>query len=141
MARRRVKQSDKSVGRDNKFTIARRRLPLSKFADQPLSFLRTFEDRRTFHPEGEFRPLSTFTSRARYEIRPKFSARPSESVKAHSPFAQGNYPSWRVGFVKPQEVLTCVRRNIRRQVLHAFRVAGKSGLGGPRYNQYSKVSC
>lgn len=40
-----------------------------------------------------------------------------------------------------KELLTCVKRKIRSRVLHALKIAGKSGLGGPNYRQTSKVVC
>lgn len=52
--------------------------------------------------------------------------------------------SRRLGFHAPWQVIICVRRKRRREVLHAIRVAGKRGVGRnktQRRNSYSQVRC
>lgn len=52
--------------------------------------------------------------------------------------------SRRLGFHAPWQVIVCVRRKRRREVLHAIRVAGKRGVGRgktQRRNSYSQVRC
>lgn len=44
-------------------------------------------------------------------------------------------------YTKALELEDCLKRKERQEVLHAARVAGKSGLSGPRYTQRSKVKC
>lgn len=51
------------------------------------------------------------------------------------------HPSPLVTFHRPRSVIVCIRRSIRRQVLHAFSIAGKSGLRPPRRNATSNISC
>lgn len=129
------------AGRDTSDIAKWRYLPLSQYVAKPLSVLRLFEDRRFFHPEGVQAPARSFT---RLSHRLEFRAGPLRVSYRPTRVAMGlenPYPSWKIGFVKPKEVLICVRRRIRRQVMHAFKIAGRSGLGGPRYNAYSKVSC
>ena len=43
--------------------------------------------------------------------------------------------------VREQHLDVCVERSQRREVLHAMKVAGKSGLSGPRYSKKSAVKC
>lgn len=50
----------------------------------------------------------------------------------------------RLGFETPSHVLACIRRSARRRVLHAFRIAGKRGVGKGktrRQNSLSQFSC
>lgn len=50
----------------------------------------------------------------------------------------------RVGFHLPWQVIICVRRQKRREVMHALNFAGKSGLGRGKKqnrNRYSEVRC
>lgn len=57
--------------------------------------------------------------------------------------------SRRVGFQHPWQVMICIRRKRRREVLHALDIAGRrfrSGSGGggwkrPRRTQFSEVRC
>lgn len=49
----------------------------------------------------------------------------------------------RIGFHMPWQVIICVRRRRRREVMHALGVAGSSGAGRApkRHNAYSEVVC
>lgn len=119
------------VGREVSNTFARRSLPLSRISVRDL---RPIEDRRDFHPDYDHRAPKSYPS-YRTHVR----------VKSYQPvnLSSDTYQAvpWRTEFVKPQEVITCVKRKIRREVLHALLVAGKRGLGRPHYNLFSKVSC
>lgn len=58
-------------------------------------------------------------------------------------YSYENYPSRRVGFALPWQVVICVRRKRRREVLHAM---GKTGKGQAKQkpsvrNYYSNVRC
>lgn len=126
----------KQAGRENKILFANRRLPLSEVSIKDFLYgrdsLGEIEDRRRFHPEGVVRAARRVDSgRARFRIvgSTDFAAPEARSV----PFG--------IGFREPKRVLVCIRRKIRREVLHAFRVAGRRGLNGPRYSEFSKVRC
>lgn len=98
------------------------------------------EDRRTYHPEGSFAPARSF-SKPRHRLvavdrRPKknqvfshFGSRGISGTKAI------------IAFKAPDKVLVCVRRSIRKQVLHALNKSGRRGQRKPRFNYYSSVSC
>lgn len=105
------------------------------------SSLTQFEDRRQWHPEGTYAPARSF-SQSRHRLvaaRPKISARPPRLSKRYS---QRLYsPTHRIAFSNPSRVLICVRRQQRREVLHAFRKTGRGGHRRPRYNHYSSISC
>lgn len=86
------------------------------------------DDRRTYHP-SRHRPAPSF-SRPRHRLKvPSLLQNPLAGTKAL------------VTFSAPQNVLICVRRKIRKEVMHAFKKAGKTGQRRPRRNAYSSISC
>lgn len=111
---------------------------LSVFRQQPLlpfdmSQLRPIEDRRTFHPQGETRSARSFRS-----AHHRLVARPeAPSVLVQRPYHVGHA----VAFDAPRDVLVCVRRQSRREVLHALRKTGKTGQKRPRRSFFSSISC
>lgn len=119
------KRSGSSVQRDHSPIASRRLLP--DLLVPPPSLLRAFEDRRSFHPLGDFRPALTFS-------RKEFS-RVSDAATPLS-----KVPRFR--FSRPDKVLVCVRRGVRREVIFAKRKAGKGSRSNRRRrNYYSEVSC
>ncbi len=92
---------------------------------------RSVQDRRLYHPLGAARPLLTTSSR-----RPVLVVSQPKKQKA-----KPKGPVYRVQFAKPRFVLVCVRRNIRKQVLHALNKTGRGGQRRPRRNQWSEISC
>lgn len=142
-------RSKRRVTNDN----ANRRLPadvLSPYdASRQLSFdfegaLRALEDRRTYHPEGPFRPARGFFSpRSRLVASPYPKPRPMPRNKDRFGRLRDSWksvPAY-VAFEVPRQVAICVRRKIRREVMHAFKKAGKRGQKRKRLNWYSKVRC
>lgn len=95
--------------------------------------LQQIEDRRTWHPDGTHRPARSFT-RSTHRLTAPYD--PSEAFGISF-----DRPTYKIGFLNPNRVLICVRRKIRRQVLHAFRIAGGSGFKKPRFSEYSRISC
>jgi len=96
--------------------------------------LREYEDRRSFHPEGDYAPAKSFSqSRHRLTVKKLRQHRAAPSLKTYSPSF--------VAFEQPNKVLICVRRKIRKEVLHAFRKAGRSGQRRPRRSWFSAISC
>lgn len=94
--------------------------------------LQSFEDRRAWHPLGQAAPARSF-SQTRHRL----------TIPAKSRFFPGPRLSNVVGFVNPQRILICVRRRIRREVIHALRFAGR-GRGKqrpPRRSEYSSIHC
>lgn len=100
------------------------------------------EDRRRFHPKGRFRPPASISTRASARLfdavrRPTIT-RPNKlsSKKAikvtHSP---------RLRFLNPKHLAICIRRKIRREVIHALRHNGGGGSRKRRFNEYSKIHC
>lgn len=114
--------------------------------------LRDYEDRRQYHPEGTFAPARRFSStRHRLmayggyaDVRRTADTRSrtpyggyADSIKVFSHLPQA------VGFTSPKKVLICVRRQQRREVLHALRETGRGSGGQKRakWSEYSSVRC
>lgn len=103
-----------------------------RFSPLPLSLLLSVEDRRTYHPEGRVRPaFSLFRRSARIVARQNPRHWQPSQTKAILAFAD------------PARVPICVRRERRRRVLHAFRIAGRrpGGFRRRRRNAHSNISC
>lgn len=97
------------------------------------------EDRRTWNPEGQFAPARSLSS-PRHRLTVK--NRPSKyqhSLKKSFP----NYSQTKglVSFKAPENVMVCVRRKIRKEVIFAKRKAGKVGQKRPRRSFYSSIHC
>lgn len=88
-----------------------------------------FEDRRTFHPEGVYRPPRSL-NRSDTQIVPK-----------QKPKRQPSQTKGTLSFADPRSVLVCIRRGIRKEVLHALGKAGRTGFKRRRTTQTSKISC
>lgn len=124
-----------SAGRDVLTSVANRDplstllLPRPTLSPLRLDIL-ALEDRRLWHPERQNRP---FAAAPRQASRPVARQRPA--------FHQPSQTRAIIAFQEPSRVAVCVRRGIRREVLHALGVAGKRGLGGPHRNEASTISC
>lgn len=128
------KRRNRRVTSDN----ANRRLPFSftpSSSVHPVNLsLSHTEDRREWHPEGDFRPARSFSvPRHRLSIQMPSGKLPLPGKRFSLPHA--------IGFANPRKVLICVRRKARREVLHAFRKAGRVGQRRPVRNAYSSVRC
>lgn len=89
------------------------------------------EDRRSFTPDVFYRPPKAIRSVVRLAM--PHTSKPH--IRARSRFSPV------IKFKAPQSVLICVRRQRRREVLHAMKKAGKGGMRRPRRNQFSSISC
>jgi len=106
-------------------------------------FLREVEDRRAWYPSDVapatgYSPARTFSGRPA-RLRVQTPVRRSEA--RFRPLVRLSYPSARIGFQEPRDVVICVRRSRRREVLHALGVAGSRGLRRPRRNAFSAITC
>lgn len=86
------------------------------------SILPEIEDRRRYTPAGSAEPARTPRSVAK--------------IKMHR-----LGPLDVFGFGSPRHVLVCLRRAMRKEVLHALRKTGKGSSPPRRFNQFSKVRC
>lgn len=96
---------------------------------RPLFSFEAVEDRRTHHPLGKARPARTVNGVTSKKLNIKKSA--------------GHKLPAVLAFAAPKKVLICVRRGVRKSVLHAL---GKTGKGARhsktrRRSAYSGVSC
>lgn len=89
--------------------------------------LQDIEDRRTWYP-GVTRPARTAKSVARLLMAlPEKSRSRSMAKEVYS-------------FALPKQTAVCVRREIRKQVIHAKGIGGKK-VRRPRRNALSRISC
>lgn len=89
--------------------------------------VRSIEDRRLYRPDRTVRP-------------------PAATIIGASRVTATRNKSNLTGlrFLRPNHVALCARRKIRRQVIHALRIAGKKGTGKGRHrrtNFWSDISC
>jgi len=140
--RRRRSQGFSSVGDSSRrgrelVSLARRSLPLGNKN-------REYEDRRTYHPEGLDRPVTRVSGRS-MRLRVVGVTKKQKQSQYSLPEQIASAPSFRLGFVEPSDVLLCVRRKNRREVMHAKNLAGKknifkrSGAGSKNIN--SNLKC
>lgn len=94
--------------------------------------LSVFEDRRKFYPSTVRglggRPALSFSRKA---FADKVLDKPSK------PFRYPDVFRFRV----PNMVVLCVRRKIRREVIHALDLTRKGAGGSKRRNEWSNVKC
>ena len=84
-------------------------------------------DRRTYHPAPTFRPV-------------RVSGASGHRLRVPHPF-KVQLP-WQLAFHQPKRIAICVRRKMRREVLHAFRLTGKGSRARVRKrDQWSDISC
>lgn len=120
---------------DPVFERVSRSLPVStidfveNYSNAVRSTLSDVEDRRTYYPAGRnFRPASS----------PR-----RHLVKIKSVSHAIMHPLRVMAFEAPRAVAICIRRKMRREVLHALQKSGKGSRHNrkPRYNENSKVRC
>lgn len=103
------------------------------------------EDRRRWDPEvlwgsPAFTPRTFSRSVARIGVANNRN-RPSKARGAV--FSPWSFPAYQLGFKNPAKVVLCVRRKIRREVLHARHVAGRSPktFRPRRRGWFSSIGC
>lgn len=83
-------------------------------------------------------PLQEFEDR---RVLPRKIAPKTFSTRPYRLKVPKNAPLHHVGFDVPKQVLLCVRRKRRKEVLFATGGAGKPNKRKPRRNKYSNVRC
>lgn len=107
---------------------------------QPENFYREVQDRRTWDP-APWKPAKTVSGgRPRIDVKRGPNGRPLKSFSSRAHIV-GSVTS-RLGFKVPHDILVCVRRAMRREVLFALR-RNKKGAGAKRRrrNEYSDIDC
>jgi hypothetical protein len=108
-------KTSKTGGRVNN-SNAKRSLPVPTVSLAPIvsPTLTQYSDGRTFHPEGPHRPLNALS-------------KPAGRLKLkQGPQRQLSQSKASLTFSEPSNVLVCLRRWARKEVLHAKGIAGKS---------------
>lgn len=95
-----------------------------------------FEDRRLWNPEGIYAPAKSFDSSRHRLVESRTLRKVSGSLRSFERFSPAA-----VAFARPSRVLICVRRQQRREVMHALGHAGGVGQKSPRFSEYSSISC
>lgn len=91
--------------------------------------LSVFDDRRTYHPGlAHMRPALSVRRKADADVVVK---------KALPPTKLPHQLSFRV----PNYVALCIRRKVRREVIHALDLTRKGAGGAKRRNNWSDVEC
>lgn len=126
-------------GRDGYF-VSRRSLPLRNN-----SLTDVFRRKRDAFKARDVRldPMKSViparpSSFLRTRVARRVVARPAESFTDR---LVGKFAPTEIRALEPKQLTVCAARAMRREVLHAFKIAGKSGLGGPRYTEDSRVRC
>lgn len=112
---------------------------LSRFSQPFRPIVLHTQDRRFWHPDNVSRPGATFRKAANLSLVPGRKFKYGPSPKSYTPGAERL--SDRVGFEDPSRVAICVRRNVRKEVIHALGKAGKGKTRRPKQTEYSKVRC
>lgn len=99
------------------------------------------EDRRLFYPDDLYSPARTRSGSQSYRLVAGTSPARKKNVSRYSGFDRPSSVPWRVGFASPSRVMVCIRRKIRRGVMHALGYAGKTGFRRSHRNYYSSVRC
>lgn len=125
------KSRNRSNERDTQFVANRPVARASaRVVTSPLSLI---QDLRSWDPEPATRPALTFSGQVA-----TVGAYSPKKVTARSRKMLANA----IGFHAPSQVLICVRRKRRKEVLHAlFKTGRGSGRGRKRFNQFSKIRC
>lgn len=134
---RRTSRSRRVVNNNAKRSLPRTRVDTRQY--DLIDFIDRFpvEDRRTFHPEMDMRPARSYRKSNHTLV---VASPPSPVVLAPDKFAHLRVPTG-VAFQHPNDVLICVRRKQRKEVLHALKKAGKSGQKSPRRSAFSDIHC
>ena len=93
----------------------------------PRSSLKIIEDRRLYHPARRVLPVRTRRRVARLEA--------ARQTPLYRPAAH------HVQFAHPKQVIICVRRNRRKEIMHALKKTGRGGQKKPKRNFWSEVKC
>jgi len=126
-------QTKKQSASAHTSAIANRMLLATKTYEAPRA-LRTKgfgqHDRREYNPTKKLAPPAN-TIRRSTRLVIKSAAHPSRNVPRG------------IKFDSPKRIAICIRRNIRREILHAIGVAGRRGNGNrtKRKTIYSGISC
>lgn len=113
----------------------------SSFAVRPTPIvlnLRSIEDRRSYHPDGPLRPAKTVSG---HRIKPLVVKTPTNKKYGWKAIKAASTVPKKVSFSVPKKTLICIRREQRREVLHALKKTKRGAGGSRKLNWFSEVSC
>lgn len=93
------------------------------------------EDRRNWHPQV----TNLMDAPVRSSRRARVPLQLAKPLKRWGKPHRFNFS--RLQFSSPKQVLVCVRRKVRKEVLHALKKSGRGGNRRRRYNSLSQVRC
>lgn len=111
---------------------------VAPYRNQPM----LWPDLRVFSPSPQ--PFKTvYSTPANIVVSPRKKRTYQHSLKKRlSKLRPAAFqPTSAIAFEEPRVAVVCVRRKIRKEVLHATGFAGKRGQRKPRYNEASEVNC
>jgi len=97
--------------------------------------LNLLEDRRRYYPDDFRPPAAVYRSATQPVARPSYSKRPGVKYSFRPTQTKAV-----VAFRAPEAVAVCVRRKMRKEVLHAKGKAGGK-VRKPKFNSLSKYRC
>lgn len=109
---------------------------------QPENFYREVEDNRRWDP-APWKPAKTL-----HGVRPRIVAKANVARPKGRPLLrsiglakQVSGVTSRLRFKVPHDVIVCLRRKIRREVLHALKLKNSGRGGKRRRTPYSSIDC
>lgn len=116
------------------------RPPLVSPSTYDLVKLLAVEDYRQWHPDGSNRaPRNVWGAPVGYRSTPR--RRPDRFGDAIRRSTLHGWSRSQIGFQNPLNVVTCLRRKARREVMFALKLHRKRGKGGGRKNWRSFIRC
>lgn len=108
-----------------------------------LSLLTEVEDGRRFEPTARaLSPLPGGPTATGYGTLPRLLSGAPARLKAAPTPATYHSPPPSIAFADPRSTIACIRRQRRREVLHALRKTGKGSKARKRHrNQNSDIRC
>lgn len=121
-------------------------LPSRWVPAEPLADLREVEDFREWHPDPDHGAVTLGGNWARVVVHPRPFVARSKPIYAWRGLPVGLQPPVGLKFESPLKVVTCVRRKVRREVIHALaklRKKKKPGRGGAKHRRTwrSEIKC
>lgn len=134
----------------------------SRLLSSPKSKFTLYEDRRLYHPAGDSRPYRSITDSYPQVVEkrpwrdpgpyyPTVDPRgvPQRLVPSRTDPSGWTYiaeqPSvlekWKLSHENPWKVLICLKRKMRKEIMHALGYAGGRGYKKPIFNNASLVRC
>lgn len=123
----------------------KKRVESRPFVTHTAPKLTQIEDRRTWHPDGKTRPARSLNkSQHRLVIATNRHTSPRSTNPVHTKKAatRAAYLPHQIQFQAPKQVLVCIRRKKRKEVLFAKKLTGKGARARRhRSTEYTGVKC